>query len=439
MRIGSIIAEYNPFHNGHKYQIDQYKKIDKCTHLVAIMSGNFVQRGGPALIDKFTRAKIAIENGVDLVIELPSMYATQTAELFARGAVCSLDSLNCIDSLCYGSELGQINKIKAIADLLVRDKDVFEERLNKILEEEKSYAKAREKALIEILNYVNNESIMIDEDFLRAPNNILAIEYEKELMRIQSKINSMTIIRKDSNHNDDSIGNSISSASAVRNFLCKDVYSSLLSNSQKIDILKNNINIISKNICSETYNEIVKLLENDIIPLNENEFFDYICLNVVREEDKLNSFFEVKEGLENSIRKNIIYSKNMEQLLDSLVSKRYSRAKIRRSLFNILLNLQKDEMEKVKHIKKVPYIRILAFNDRGREILKKIKYNSDVKIIMSPAKAKKVKYYEENIVYKMLLDFDLRSSNIYYQKYFALNRDCFCKGEPDYISLIKKI
>lgn len=431
MKIGAIIAEYNPFHSGHKYQIDQYRKENACTHLLAVMSGNFVQRGGPAIIDKFSRARMALENGVDLVVELPAMFSTQTAELFARGGILTLDALNCIDSLCYGSESGDLEKIKAIAKFLTYNKDIFDLEIKNSLKVEKSYARAREVA---ISNHLD-----VDREFLMSPNNILAIEYEKELMRINSDIDTCTIKRKTSNHNDGKLREGISSASSIRSFLCKNLFDKSKKLDDKIEHVRANIRELSNDkglICDECFYE---LLDRGLTPMTGQSFYDEICITCVRCEEELRNIFEVKDGLENSIRKRIIYSEDMEMLIESLTNKTYSRAKISRCLFNILFNLRDEDVNQIKNIKTMPYIRVLGFNDKGKEILKKINDSTNADIILSPAKAKKSKQYYDNTVYKKLLDFDLRTSSIYYQKYYALKRTEFSKGEPDYIKLIKNV
>ena len=187
MKIVGLITEYNPFHNGHLYHLEKSKSITGCDYTVSVMSGNFLQRGEPALTDKWIRAKMAIDNGVDLVIELPTLYACQSAEFFAYGAIKLLDSLNVIDYVSFGSEVGSIKDLKKIASILVNEPKEFKDILRDTLKLGIAFPKARSQAL---KKYLTLKNITIDnvEDILNNPNNILGIEYIKALLKIDSKI-----------------------------------------------------------------------------------------------------------------------------------------------------------------------------------------------------------------------------------------------------------
>lgn len=446
MKIGGIIAEYNPFHNGHKYQIDKYKEDEGISHIVVAMSGNFVQRGGPAIVDKFSRAEMAIRNGADLVIEIPAYFSTQTAELYARGAILSLDSLKCLDSICFGSEEGSTKRLKEVAKILSGVKGNYEKDLSIFLAEKLAFPIAREKAIKKNLSL----DITDKNDFLKLSNNILGIEYLKELIRLDSSMEAVTIKRVAVDHRSTVAKGDFSSASSIRSSIIyyKD-YLELINKKKSLtkylsvdeDINDNYNHIITDMIDSvEKYlpvfscNKIIDNIKKDLIPVDGADFYGEICYSILREENCLDKYFEVKNGLEYSIRKQAILSSGFEELISNLTSKNYSSSKIRRSIFNILLGIKKEDMDEIKEMKSIPYIRVLAFNKKGTEILKEIKNKSNAILINSPAKTRKIKEYSENPIFKKMFDFDILSSNIYYQNYYKNNRELLSKGEPDFIA-----
>lgn len=428
MKIGGIIAEYNPFHNGHKYQIKEFKERYNITHLVVAMSGNFIQRGGPAIIDKFTRANMAVENGVDLVIEIPAYMATQTAEIYARGGILALNSLKCVDLLCFGSEEGNIKKIHEAASVAIGKKGDFEESICNYLNAGDSFPVAREKAILDNLrkkneNVDNKESLekSDEEEFLRKPNNILGIEYIKELIRLDSNIKPVTIKRLGSEHKNEFLDAKISSATSIRKVIESNLYNGDLG-----------ICNIQNHMPYSSYKLLGKYINEGYNPIFDESFYSEICMEVIRSEENLEEYFEVKDGLEKSIRAKISTSDSLEDAVNHISTKAYTKAKVRRCLFNILLGIRKSDIESIKEIYSLPYIRVLGFNDRGKEILKKVKKDMS-EVIIGPAKAKKGTEYNKNILYKLMLDFDLRSSNIYYQKACMNNRKLLNEGEIDYI------
>lgn len=434
MKIGGIIAEYNPFHNGHKYLVDEFRKKNECTHILSVMSGNFVQRGGPACIDKFSRAEMAVRSGVDLVIELPAYFATQTAEIFAQGAIKTLDSLNCVEEICFGTEFGMTEKLMEVAKVLTGITGNYNESLLKNLEQGDSFVVSREKSIKDNLPHISSE-------FLKSSNNILAIEYMKALILAKSGINPCAIKRVGSDHNSselqvennfskkdsekklDKVDTKFSSATAIRKYMYK---------------IENGEEILSSLDCvipRATLDILSESRKKGLEIISEEDFFEEICLTLIREEERLENYFEVVEGIHNMLRKRAIDSQNMGELIEKSTSKRYTSSKIRRTLFNILLDIQKKDVEMIKKIDNIPYIRVLAFNSKGIEIISKIKEKSHVEVITSLAKSKKGDLYKNNNLFKTMIDFDIKSSNMFYQKYFSKNRCMFSKGEPDYIDL----
>ena len=206
-----IIAEYNPFHNGHAYHLEKSKELAKADYVIAVVSGNFVQRGNVSLINKWDKANMALAEGADLVIELPTVYSISSAENFAYGAVKILSSLNIVDYIAFGTETDNINILEKCADILYRQPQKFVNLLNHELSKGLSFPKARENALLMYLNDIRTYS-----NVLSSPNNILAIEYLKALKRLKSHIRPIAIKRKGSGYNELEITNNFASATAIR-------------------------------------------------------------------------------------------------------------------------------------------------------------------------------------------------------------------------------
>lgn len=413
MKILGLIVEYNPFHNGHLYHLKKSLDITNSTHSIAVMSGNFLQRGEPALFDKYKRAEMAVSNGVDLVIELPTLYACQSAEIFAHGAITLLNSLNCIDSLCFGSEHGDIDLLVEISKILINEPDKFKVLLKRNLDEGLLFALARSKALSEyMLNYTN---LNVDEnklnDILSTPNNILGIEYIKSLLKHKSTIKPYSITRIQADYNSETIESNICSATAIRKTLRE----------------YNNLDNISDVVPIKTFELISKCIDNNFNPMFDEYYFDTIRELVIRDLSILDSYFDINEGIENKIYKSVFSCNNIYELQQSIKSKRYTLTKVKRILNNILLGITKDDMNKVKNVMHLPYIRILAFNDKGREIIKQIKLSSEIKIINKFSNVN----FEDDKVFETLIKYDIKATNMYNIPYYKNNMNLL-KGPMDY-------
>ncbi|MGL6105362.1 nucleotidyltransferase [Romboutsia sp.] len=414
MNILGLIVEYNPFHNGHLYHLKESLKVTNATHSVAIMSGNFLQRGEPALFDKYTRAQIAVKNGVDLVIELPTIFACQSAEFFAHGAITALNSLNCVNSVCFGSEEGSVDILYIISKILVNEPDDFKKLLRKYLDDGMLYPTARSLALFDYI--CDNSLLDISKDnlllVLNSSNNILGLEYIKCLLKLQSNIKPFTICRISASYNSEDISSNICSATAIRKSL-KDY---------------NNLSNIYDVIPNATYSTLETKIKDNFSPMFDDKYFDLINATILRDTNNLNNFFEVNEGIENKIYQNVFTSNSLYDLQLSIKSKRYTLTKIKRTLNNILLGITKEDVNKVKNVTSMPYIRVLAFNDKGREILKTIKSNSDINIIN---KFSNVSFSMDDDIFKTLIDYDIKASNIYNLVYYKDNKHLL-KGPMDY-------
>lgn len=331
MEIIGIIAEYNPFHSGHRYHIDKIKEMYKDSIIIAVISSCFTERGEVSILNKWDKTKVALDNNIDLVIELPFVYSSQSADIFAKGALKILNALK-VDKIVFGSECNNISKLKEIANIQINDKN-FDEKVKKYLKDGNNYPTSISKALKE-------ENITkID-----SPNDLLAISYLKEIIKNNYKIEGISIKRTNNYHGNNE--GQILSASELR---------------QKI---KNN----------EEIKDYVNYDEN-IIYKNTN-FFPLLKYQIINNFDTLDKFQTVDEGIENRIKKFIIDVKDKEELVNKLKTKRYTYNKINRMLVHILIGLTKENAKL-----DIDYIRVLGFNQRGRNYLNKIKKETSIKII----------------------------------------------------------
>ena len=380
-RIG-IIAEYNPFHNGHLYQIQKAKELTGADTVITVMSGNFTQRGDTSLINKFEKAKIALQNEVDMVIELPTIYSISSAENFALGGVKILNEIGNIDYLVFGIEEENLEKLQAIADVLVNEDDEFKRNIKEELDKGNSYPKAREIVLKKVLSSENVENIM------QKPNNILAIEYLKALKTTNSKIKPFAIKRKNTMHNDENINENYASGTYIRKLF-----------------IENNFNEIKKVVPKYTYERELKNQGTYVSSIND--FSDIVIYKIrTMTKEEISQIADVNEGLENSIKLASTTCKTIDEIIDKVSTKRYTKTRISRILTYILLDITKSEMEQSKNANQ--YIRVLGINKKCEGILKTINNN---KLITS------LKKFEENNRENQLLNIDKKATEIYTIKY----------------------
>ena len=379
-----IITEYNPFHNGHKLHIEKAKEKTNSKFCIVVMSGNFCQRGEPAIFDKYLRTKMSLLNGADLVLELPLTFATASAELFSLGAVDILDKTGIVKSICFGSEEGKVNNFLKVANILSNEPLCFKENLNKFLNEGLSFPKARLKALESVLN----EPL----DFLSEPNNILSIEYLKAINRLNSKIVAKTIKREKTSFHSNDINGDIASATAIRQA-----------------ILNNNVDDIKNVIPKNCFDLIEKDLLNNIIKIDDyTSILKYILKT--NNIENIKQIADVTEGLENKIIENVD-SKCITELISNIKSKRYTYTKLQRAILHIILNITKDDQQYLKKYLN-QYIRVLGFKKSSSHILNDLTKNAKVPVITNLKNAKnqldnKALYY---------LNKEIVSSDIYYIK-----------------------
>ena len=337
MAVG-IIAEYNPFHAGHAHQIAEIKKVYS-GEIVAVMSGSFTQRGSPAVLNKWTRARLAVLGGVDLVLELPFISAVRSAQDFARGGIRLLESLGVVDKLAFGAEIADIEKLKLAAATF--NEKFFKDELHQLMSQGTSYAAAVTKILSEVTG--------LEEKFLRQPNTILAMEY---LRALPENISPLLIERIGSAYDDLTLREKFSSASAIR----KAVYENLPT---------------WKKIAAQVSDETLDALHSEkFTGLVDEKFLlrPILAKLLTSRADELKKIYGMNEGLEYRLL-NATTAKTFSELVTILVGRRYTASRIRRLLLNFLLDVTAAE---VAELDAATCARVLAFNERGRALLKKI-------------------------------------------------------------------
>ena len=382
MKVVGIVAEYNPFHKGHAYHIKKAKELTGCDYCIVVMSGNYTQRGVPAMIDKHSRAQMALLNGADMVFELPVRFATSSAEGFATSAITLLNATGIVTDLCFGSECGDVEKLTKIAKVLLEEPEEYKEVLKRELKNGHSYPVARNMAL-QGLDCWDFDSLKI----LSMPNNILGIEYIKALLKTGSKMNPATVKRQGSNYNDCSLSELYSSALAIRSSIAST------------ENLENIYSDVPENVYA-----IMKERQNISFPIVPDDFSEMLHYKLLSEkENGFTQYIDVSPDLSDRIVKNVYQYKNYESFCDLLKTKNMTYTRISRCLLHILLDLKtKDSV--------VPsYLRILGLNTGAKDLSKSLKENCSLPLISKLADAKK-QLSEEDFE---LLKEDVFASNLY--------------------------
>ncbi len=357
-----IIVEYNPFHNGHIYHINKSKQETNSQNVIAVMSGNFVQRGEPSIFNKYTRTKLALQNGVDIVLELPTVYATSSAELFSHSAVSILDKSNIVNTICFGSESGSIKPIQSVANILTNESSHFKMLLKEELSTGVNFPKARQNALSKISPSLS--------DVVSSPNNILGIEYLKSLNKLNSKIKPYTILRKSSDYNDTSLPNSFSSIASATS-----IRQSLLASKS------NNINDISAFVPKNTFEQLEYTLNNDLLPYLDTAFSILKYKIITSDVSTLTNILDMSDGLSSRLLKVLPLCTSYTDLINNLQSKRYTNTRIKRALLHLLLNIKVSDIELYSTINYIPYIRVLGFRKDKSYLLSNLINSSSVPVI----------------------------------------------------------
>lgn len=405
MKIVGLIAEYNPFHNGHEYHIQKAKEITGADAAVVVMSGNFVQRGAPAIMPKHLRAKVALKSGASLVLELPVCYSTGSAELFALGAVALLDSLGCVDFLCFGSECGDIRVLTEIAEVLADEPEAYRIILRSYLKQGLSFPASRERA---IRDYLGNKSL---SRILSSPNNTLGIEYIKALIRLKSPVRPYTILRKDSRYHADTLepSGNFSSATAIRKLLLFSGNALKTDRDEPYDEPK--LSSILARLEDHVPPECVTLLERTHLiryPVYSNDFSLLVKYQLMKESrGTLGRYADISEDLANRIMKHLNDYQNFDQFCDLLKTKEITYSRISRALLHVILGLKSSFIEQTASEGLIHYARMLGFR-KDQEILPLIKSKTSVPLVSKLTDMDSLSDFGRH-----MLHLDIFSSNLY--------------------------
>jgi predicted nucleotidyltransferase len=373
-----LIVEYNPFHNGHFYHLAESKKETDADVVIAVMSGNFLQRGEPALVSKWERTKMALHCGIDLAIELPYAFSTQKANTFANGAVSILEALKC-QSLCFGSELGEISSFIDANEFLLKSKQQYDELIKRQIKTGVSYPTALTNAFHELTN---------GKEFLdlSLPNNILGFHYVKAIREQQAQMKPFTIKRTSAGYHDqDFVSPTIASATSIR----KSIFS--------------NEGDITKYVPNTTFQILNEYKLDKGLLHNWEQYFHLLKYSIMTmtKEDLL-TIYEVEEGLENRIKKNILHAQSFQDFMKRIKTKRYTWTRLQRLCTHILTKTTKQQMSFINDSETVPYIRLLGMSSKGQKYLRSIKKQIELPIISKLATFR-----------HPVLELDIKAANTY--------------------------
>ncbi len=389
MKLTGIIAEYNPFHNGHALHVDKARQLTNCTHVVAVMSGQFVQRGEAAVFDKWSRAEMAVSSGIDLVIELPFAFAVRSAQYFAAGGIRLLAALG-TDCLCFGAEQANLTMLSAAANAF--EQPATAELFRSGIEQGLPYAKALSNAVA--------AQTGLPADFLMTPNNILAIEYLRSINRWAPQIIPAAITREQAPYHQQVISGTIASATAIRKAL---LTRKALDEKITAALPKCSLSMLQK------------LMEHQKGPV-ESYFFGDMLLAKLRTISlrELEEIPEIAEGLHHKIHASALQAIDLEMLFSLVKSKRYTRTRLQRIAVHALLGTTKNDLARFDAAGPL-YARVLAFNSKGQEILRHIKQHGNLPLI-----TKTTKYLDSHLrntvnlsPLQKMLTFDTLASDLY--------------------------
>ncbi|PGW48743.1 hypothetical protein COE03_12865 [Bacillus thuringiensis] len=355
-----MVVEYNPFHNGHLYHVQETKKLTQSDIIIAVMSGPFLQRGEPALISKWYRTKMALANGVDLVVELPYVFATQKAKTFANGAISILNALH-VSEICFGSEDGQIENFYNTISVQKNEEETFNCLVKQFMDAGNSYAKATSDAFSHILTSEKN----ID---MSQPNNILGFQYMKAILSQNSSIQAQTIKRFASHYHDETFNDQhIASATSIR----KQLFSE-----------EGSFTTIEPFLPQATTSLLANYKQNYGILHNWEQYFSFFKYKLMTmSSGDLRHIYEIEEGLEHRILSKIQNSSSFYSFMEALKTKRYTWTRLQRACTHILTNTTKEEIRSANIEQHAPYIRLLGMSQKGQTYLSKNKKKIELPIL----------------------------------------------------------
>jgi predicted nucleotidyltransferase len=404
MKAVGVIVEYNPFHNGHAYHLQAAKQKAQADLAIAVMSGNFLQRGEPALVSKWFRTKMALQNGVDIVLELPYQFATQKAETFSNGAVSILDAIGC-HSLCFGSESGDISSFLQTVDYLDKHKEHFDKSVKMNIKSGVSYPKALSLSFQSLSSPENVLS-------LDKPNNILGFHYVKSIIQQKSSIIPLTVKRKNANYHDEHFATeTIASATSIRK--------ALFANKEEKVSIEQYVPAVTSTLLKEYLAVYGHFHEWE-------NYWDYLRFRLLQmSPEELREIYEVEEGIEHRLLSAVLDSTNFNEFMQKIKTKRYTWTRLQRICVHILTNTKKDDIKNMPET--ASYLRLLGMTKKGKEYLNQYKSHFALPLVS------KLSAYKEKDIY-----LDIRASRVYSFGIGSQTRDSLLHQEykqpPIYLS-----
>ncbi|MDD6324664.1 MAG: nucleotidyltransferase family protein [Lachnospiraceae bacterium] len=387
MRTVGIIAEYNPLHTGHQYHIQKARELADADYAVVVMSPDFVQRGAPAIFDKYTRTRMALLSGADLVLELPVCYATGSAEYFARGAIRILDAMGCIDAVCFGSETADRKMLSQLAGILVSEPPVYQDVLRRKQKEGRTFPQARAAALAATLNasaVLRGGDVSPTELFrqLSMPNNILALEYCRALQQRASSITPLPILRQGSGYHDEVLGEAFCSATALREALLPHPLQGQMQTKQT-----DHTSLLSyiPESCQSRFLTAART------PVTADDFLPLLTEKLLTVSD-FSEYLDISPELSDRIR-NLRFScigKSFAEITALLKTRQLTEARIRRALLHLLLGIRQDTLSCYQANGTVFYARLLGFRKSAGPLLHAFKHSGTVPLLAKPSDAETV-------------------------------------------------
>ncbi|WP_017727190.1 nucleotidyltransferase [Halalkalibacterium ligniniphilum] len=396
MKSVGVVVEYNPFHNGHFYHLNEARNKEQADVVIAVMSGYFLQRGEPALVPKWQRAKMALLGGADLVIELPYAYSTQKAEFFAKGAIQALAILG-VDSVCFGSEAGDITPFMELVRFMEQHRSSWNIKVKRNMKEGMSYPTAASKAFFDL----QGSQDMLD---LSAPNNILGFHYVKAIRDQAISMNASTILRKSAQYHDESFATkTIASATSIRKKLSNPV----------------DLPTIQTVVPNFTFVELQAYWREAGMLHRWEHYFPLLKYRLQTSKPiELQAIYEGEEGLENRFYETIQQATSFQDWMSRLKTKRYTWVRLQRYATHLLTNTKKSDMNFIHERAQLPYVRLLGMTEVGREYLKKNKKHFPSPVVTRPVATD-----------DPMMEMDLRAARSYYSILPAQLQQTFQHGE----------
>ena len=392
MKVVGIVAEYNPFHNGHQYQLERVKQETGADYIIIAMSGNYLQRGVPALCDKFVRTEMALRCGADLVLEIPTVWATASAEYYAQAGVALLVATGVVTHIAFGAETNDLDSLMEVSSILKHEPDVYRAVLANSIRSGNSFPVARKNALMTSLPNFSTEKL---DELLDTPNNILALEYLKAM---PDSIQPILIKREGAGYHDTDMDTELPSASAIR----KAIFN------KDTEI---NFKELENAMPKESF-ALLKIAYEANQLMTTNDFSDSLGYRLLSQSHtSFATYADCNQDFSNKIKNNLKDYVFFEDFVDALKTKDITYTRVTRCLLHILLDIKQSDYTIGRAIGYASYLRILGFKDASSALLSEIKRSTETPIISKAADAEILLDYETN----KFFDKDVFASNLYYQ------------------------